>query len=184
MSLDSVKDEIIHVAKVEAKKKIATAKKEVVQIVKDTQAKSVVLEAALKKELKEHEVFSRNKVDASVALEVKKLSFEKKKEVLETTFMKALEKVDAMDAAKRKTFLKALLAKAEGQMPFSVLYCNVKDSKLLGKGNYAITIDDSISGGIIVENKQGTVRLDYTFRTLFEQLRENALQDIAGLLFK
>ena len=40
-----------------------------------------------------------------------------------------------------------------------------------------------MTGGLIAENKDGTVRVDYSFDTMLQTIKENELQSINKVLF-
>ena len=40
-----------------------------------------------------------------------------------------------------------------------------------------------IAGGLVAENKEKTVRVDYSFETLLDGIKENELQNISKILF-
>ncbi|MEK6876839.1 MAG: V-type ATP synthase subunit E family protein, partial [Nanoarchaeota archaeon] len=60
------------------------------------------------------------------------------------------------------------------------VYCNKNDAKLV-KGFKAESSD--ITGGLIAENADGTVRVDYSFDTMLQNVKENELQKISKILF-
>lgn len=183
MSLENVKDEIIRNAKDEAKKVLNNAKKDAKSIVKEAEAQATKVENAAKQDQKADETLKKNKGTVSIQLETKKLLFEKKKEIMQETYEKALKKLEGIDARKKKTIVTTLFNKASEQMKIATIYCNKKDAVLLKKKNIKTVANDAIQAGFIAENKNGTVRLDYTFATLFEGVRENTLQKVANMLF-
>jgi V/A-type H+-transporting ATPase subunit E len=150
---------------------------------KDAEAQAAKVEDAAKQNQKAEETLKKNKGGVSIQLETKKLLFEKKKEIMQETYKKALKKLEGIDAKKKKTIVTTLFKKASEQMNIATVYCNAKDTKLLVKKNIKTVANDTIQAGFIAENKNGTVRLDYTFATLFEEVKENTLQKVANMLF-
>ena len=73
-----------------------------------------------------------------------------------------------------------LLEKAKNDIEVEKIYCNKKDLKLLKEFN-AEAMD--MTGGLIAENKDGTVRVDYSFDTMLQTIKENELQSINKVLF-
>ena len=69
---------------------------------------------------------------------------------------------------------------AKNDIEVAKIYCNKKDLKVL-KDFKAEAAD--ITGGLIAENKEGTVRVDYSFDTMLQNIKENELQSINKVLF-
>ena len=72
------------------------------------------------------------------------------------------------------------MEKAKDDIGGENLYCNKNDAKFMKDFN-AEAID--IMGGLIAENKDGTVRVDYSFDTMLQNIKENELQSINKVLF-
>ena len=60
------------------------------------------------------------------------------------------------------------------------IYCSKKDVKFL-KGLDAKPVE--IAGGLIAENREKTIRVDYSFETLLQGIKESEMQHINKLLF-
>ena len=73
-----------------------------------------------------------------------------------------------------------LLEKAKSDIEVAKVYCSKKDAKFV-KGFDANPID--IIGGLIAENKERTIRVDSSFDTMLESIKEKELQGINKLLF-
>ena len=95
-------------------------------------------------------------------------------------FADARKKLEAFDDKKREAYIKKLLDKAKKEIDLGYVYCNRKDSKFVKdfKAENAEMI-----GGIIAENKERIIRVDYSFDTLLESIKESELQNINKLLF-
>jgi len=113
-------------------------------------------------------------------MESKKLLLEAKKKVVEGVFSDAIRKLETLDDKKREAYTDRLLEKAKKDIEIAHVYCNKKDSKLL-KGFKLEPI--SIAGGLIAENKEKTIRVDYSFETILQGIKENEMQNINKVLF-
>ena len=60
------------------------------------------------------------------------------------------------------------------------IYCSSRDAKFIKE--FDVQSADII-GGLIAENNERTVRVDYSFETLLQSIKENELQSIRKLLF-
>lgn len=192
MALDTVKEEIIASAKAEMKKIVAAAKHDAKQFVAAAEAEAVQLEKRMEEEILAQEQLLKTKATAALALELKKLHFEKKKELLEAVYAQALQRLNRLEQGKKREILQKLLKKASRELAFAVLFCNPVDvrffSQLVQSRQFnlvecCVEPFEDIKSGFIVENKQSTVRVDYTFQTLFTQLKEQSLQEVAKILF-
>ena len=180
MGLETVKEEIIRNAKEQETALIAEARKETSRIMKDAEKKIEELKEKSNAEFnKKVDVIKKQEL-ASTELECKKILLETKKQVIESVFSEAREKVQGLDSKKREDYLKKLLEKAKNDIELANVYCNKKDIELLKDFN-AESVD--IIGGLIAENKDKTIRVNYSFETILQGIKENKLQTINKLLF-
>jgi len=180
MGLEIVKEEILSNAKEQSNSIIAEARKEANRIVREAENKieemKVKSEADIKRML---DTIKRQEL-ANAELENKKILLEAKKEVIESVFSEAKKKLENLDDKKMEAIIKILLEKAKNEIEVAHIYCNKKDTKFL-KGLSVETIE--IIGGLITENKERTIRVDYTFDTILESIQETELQNISKILF-
>lgn len=180
MGLEQVKEEILAKAKAEADIILAEAK------TKANEHKQTV-EKTLKtfKENSAHELkleieAAEKHQEAAVHLEEKKVVMNAKKQILQEVYDKALAAAQNFGIQEKKTFFKAAMKQANAQMDIGIVYCNARDKEILGKEVKTQTMDIN---GLIVENKDTTQRLDFTYASVMERTREKTLQDVAKLLF-
>lgn len=180
MGLEAVKEEILNSAKEEANSLIAEARKEANRIAKEAEKKIEELQAKSESETKKaFETIKRQEL-ASAELENKKMLLEAKKQIIDATFAEARKKLESLDDKKREAIMKKLLERAKSEMEAAKIYCSKRDAKL-AKGVNVQAAD--ITGGLIAENEDGTVRIDYTFDTMLQSIKERELQNISKLLF-
>ncbi len=111
-----------------------------------------------------------------------------KKKAVDKTFSDALKKLEKESSEDRRKRFQRILVKASDEMEVARVYCNklhesdaaeaIKASKINAKIS-----NINISGGLIIENTEETVSLDYSYETLLQQIRESLLADIAAKLF-
>lgn len=180
MGLEAVKEEIIRNAKESYSALIAEARKEANKITRDTEKKIEEMKAKNEEDIKKAIDLMKKQQAAAAELEIKKMVLDSKKQAIEKAFEEAKLKLENMDEKKREPFLKKILEKAGKEIEISHVYCNKKDSKFL-KGMKTENAD--IMGGIIAENSKKTVRVDYSFETMFDSIKDNELQHISKILF-
>ena len=121
-------------------------------------------------------------VISSANLEVKRLRLNKRKELLDQVYNKIYESIKSMPASKAEKLLSVLIAKHEAD---GVRIYSNKNSeaivKKLSSLSYAGNID--CIGGIVLENEDGTVRLDFTYDSILKNVYERSLKQISDILY-
>lgn len=180
MGLEAVKEEIIRSARQQESALVAEARKEANKIMKEAEAKTEEMKAISEADAKKAAEAMKRQALASGEMESRKLVLEAKKQVIENVFSEAKKRLEALDDRKREEFMKKLLEKAGKELEVAYIYYSKKDAKFV-KG---IGVEASpIIGGLIAENKERTIRVDYSFETMLEAIKEKELQNINKLLF-
>ena len=181
MGLEELKNEIIEEAEKRAKQIIEDGKKEADSIT----AKAKEQIKGYKAKLREDEnnlILNLEKMKiAQTRSEIKKQLLDKKKSVIDSVFEEAIKKIKNFPDKKRRQYLENLLEKAKKELDIARIYCSKKDSKFLKDIE---CVPEDITGGLIAENKESTMRIDYSFDTILENIKENSLQEVAKILFK
>ena len=180
MGLETVKEEILNIAKEQANSLTADARKEANRIMREAEKNIEEMKEKSEAETKRMLDTIKRQESASAELENKKMLLEAKKGIIENVFSEAKKKLENLDDKRREAILKRLLEKAKSEIEVGNIYCGKKDSKFL-KGFNVGNVD--ISGGLIAENKEKTIRVDYSFETMLQSIKDNELQSISKLLF-
>ena len=178
MGLERVKIDIVEKARHQASLTLIDAKKKAKEILAEAERR--VAEA---KEISD--ASTRRAIDdlgreetAKAELEGKKELLTARCEIIDAAFMSAKE--DILSSKKTAAIIGSLLRQAQKDLDIAHLYCRPEDVPLV-KGFKAKEMN--ISGGIIAENKDQTVRIDLSYDTLFSLLREQHLDEVARHLF-
>ena len=122
-------------------------------------------------------------VISSANLEVKRIRLNKRKELLDQVYDKTIESIKSMPASKDEKLLsvsdrRSMKPKASG----SIL---TKTQKLLSKKLSSLSYAGNIDciGGIVLENEDGTVRLDFTYDSILKNVYERSLKQISDILY-
>ena len=180
MGLETVKEEILGNAKEQSNSILAEARKEANSVMGKAGKKAEEMKEKSEAETKKILDAIKRQEIANAELENKKLLLDAKKQIIESVFSEAVKKLESFDDKKREAYIKKLLEKAKNDIGIARIYCNKKDMKFL-KGIDAEQAN--IIGGLIAENKEKTVRVDYSFETLMQTIKENELQNINKILF-
>lgn len=127
------------------------------------------------KKLRQQEISSAN-------LEVKRTLLNARKEVLDKVYSQSADLIANMSASKNKELLKAIIDKYQGNG--AKIYSNKDSEKLVTKLSsltYAGNID--CIGGVVIENEDSTIRLDYTYDIILESVNDKSMKQISDILF-
>ncbi|MFP4654336.1 MAG: V-type ATP synthase subunit E [Methanohalobium sp.] len=182
MGLETVVNDIMDVAQAEAAQKKEEADTEASQIIEDAKerAKKIKGDRLAETEVK---IERLNKQEISSAnLEVKRIKLNARKEILEEVYNKAFESVSNLSPQKNEELLKTLLDKYEEYG--AKIYSN-KESEEIVKKLSSLEYAGNIAciGGIVIENSDGTVSLDYTYDTILKGVYDQSLKQISDILF-
>ena len=182
MGLDSVLEEITKEGRAKIEEIRQEARNEADKILKEAEREvEELLEKAKQEAEREAERRKRQEISAT-NLEVKRRLLTKKKEVLDEVLERLREKIANLPEKERKKLLKAILQK-HGDKGVKV-YCSERDQKevkKLSKLEVAGTIE--CIGGVILENEDGSVRLNYTFDEILQQVYEKNIKEVSERLF-
>ena len=179
--IESLKSEIISKAKDDASSIIKEANQEAAKIIKEAESKIESRRRESEEEAKFLIEASKKKALINAEIEAKRMELEAKKSLIEEVFEKAKERIGGIDNSKRNSITNSLYKKACNEIDIGKVYCNKKDSKMF-KGVETSSTD--IIGGLIAESKDGLIRVDYSFDTMLESIKENEIKGVVDALFK
>lgn len=178
MGIDKVKATIIEEAEREAQKIMQEGEKEGEVIIKNAEEKiKEYREKAEEETSRMLEQLEKREI-ARAEFDVKKSKLDKKKKIIDRVFEQVKERIDKASSEKRKAWTKDLLSKAKKEIDVKYVYGNKRDA-IRGIEFKEI----KILGGIIAENKDRTVSVDFRFEEILDEIREKNLQEIAKILF-
>ncbi|MBP2031042.1 V/A-type H+-transporting ATPase subunit E [Methanohalophilus levihalophilus] len=182
MGLETVIKDIIDVAEAKVSETNAGAEAEASEIMEAARqsAKKIMGDRMAQAEsdiqrMKKQEVSSAN-------LEVKRTMLNARKDVLERVYEQAVEIISSMPESKQEDLLKAILEANESSG--TRIYSNKESEELvkrLSSLEYAGNID--CVGGVIIENEEATVRLDFTYDIILKRVYEQNLRQTSDILF-
>lgn len=182
MGLETVVKDIMDNANEDVSKIKAETDSEVLQIIDEARekAKHILGESLAKAEddiklMRQQEISSAN-------LEVKRTILNSRKELLEEVYNRAYDRVSSLPESKNKELLSTLIRTNE--MNGKKIYSNAKSELLvkeLSALEYAGNVD--CAGGVIIENEEGNIRLDYTYDVILKNTSEKFLKQTSDILF-
>ncbi|HEY3360369.1 MAG TPA: V-type ATP synthase subunit E [Methanosarcina sp.] len=120
-------------------------------------------------------------VISSANLDVKRIRLNKRKELLEQVYNRAYESIKSMPASKNEKLLKVLIDEHQAE---GVRIYSTKDSEPIIRKLSSLSYSGNIGilGGIVLENEDRTVRLDFTYDSILKNVYERSLKQISDIL--
>lgn len=182
MSLDKVIKNVLETGKAEAQKIIKEGQQERAKQVKAAQEEGKKL---LLEKTKESEDLLQRMSTQEIArseLESKKIVLGSQKEVLDSVYEKALERL--RNLPQNETLLRSLVAQNQDEIRTGKVYSNEKDAAIaraLVGSNYGGTID--CIGGLVIESQDGQRRIDLRYETKLREIWDDSIKEISDLLW-
>src|SRR2546430_16687275 len=119
---------------------------------------------------------------ARAELESKKVVLSAQKELLDQVYASVLEKLPRLPES--EGLLRTLLQSHAEEWRNGKVYCNARDADLVrsivGK-NFGGTIE--CVGGVVIDNAEGTRRLDLRFETILADIWRDSIKEVAEVLW-
>ena len=136
-----------------------------------------------KQEFEKQLEYVRVQEQSSLELETKRILLNAQKEILEKTYDECLQ---ALHTVPHEQILSSLLKKVKQELPEAVyISSNKRDEPLIRNlSNFKFTETIDCIGGIVVENADKTMKLDFRYETIAATVWEQHLKEIADTLFR
>jgi len=180
MGLEKIKEEILQKAAAAEKAILEEAAVQSSEIRKKAEEKAKQLEHESLQNLQAETKSIENREQSLQNMEAKKMIFEVKKHAIDHVYSEAYSKIKKIPKKEREHIVKTLMEHAKKEIDIGTVYANSVDKEFAAQ--FTVKPAD-IDGGIICESKDGTVRVDYTFATLFHDLREKTIKETSNILF-
>lgn len=184
MALDKVIQAILDDGKKEADRIISEGRQEAKQII--TEAKKEAENIKIKKS-EEATVFAarmKTQETARADIDSKKLVLRAQKETLDEIFDLALEQ---LGEKWRGRLIETTLKQNSSEIRDALVYSNERDRPITERvarthgGKFGGTIE--CVGGLIIENKDRTVRIDYRMETILKDVWDDSVIEVTSLLW-
>ncbi|MCL7475822.1 MAG: V-type ATP synthase subunit E [ANME-2 cluster archaeon] len=182
MGLEDVVNDILEQARSKAAAINAQAEEEAATLIREARSRADEIIQTRQAEVDAFIERMRKQEISSAHLEMKRAALNAKKEILDSVYQSAKDAISSIPAEKNVELLKSILDK-QGSNGTKV-YSNEKDARLIREMTDLIYIGgiDCI-GGLIIENDDSTVRMDYTYDRILEDVSEQSLKQISDILF-
>jgi V/A-type H+-transporting ATPase subunit E len=182
MGLDQVKHEILQDAEEEADRIVEEAEQQAEEIVDEAEEKAEQLKEEAQQEAEEKAEALRRQELASANMEAQRKKLSAKQGVIEDAFERLEERVRDMDTEKKLDLLTDVIE-------------DIKDEITIGRvetsEDLVSELEDRVDAevvatdieGVIIENEDGSMRYDYSFATMLQNVRKNGRKAAASKLF-
>jgi V/A-type H+-transporting ATPase subunit E len=184
MALDNVKKDITGSAEETVRAINAERDAEIARITAEADAVISDMRKKEDKRLKEAIAHLGLQELSSAELESKKIVLAKKKEILSQAFAEALEELESAPPKVRTERYKKMVSAAKNVIKEPKAYC-AKDETIKAEdiGVTSLTKLATISGGLVLESKDGTIRLDMQYRSILQTIWDSEMKRMSEILF-
>ena len=181
MTLQHVKKELLQEAKKEADRILADAEKEITGIKKKVKDEITQYKKEARQHIEEMAKGSEKRILAAANFDAQRLLNTAKKEAVDLLLLKVKQKLTSSSDRERKEFLSKLLEMAKKEISPARVYVAAQDVNLVS-GDFSVKKAE-ISGGLIAETKEGTIRVNLSIEELLQSLREEKSAELNEVLF-
>ena len=181
MGLEQLKQEILKKAEEKAEQIIKEAKEQEKAAVKQAEKRVGEYSKSSEEEIAKLSDMIEKRAKAASELESRKMLLSAKGDITQEVFLRVSKEIAHFDSRKREVHIQKLIERARGRMEIGRIYCNRKDMKFV-KGFEAAEAE--IKGGIIAESKDRSVRIDESYDSILEGIRDRNLQEISKIIFQ
>lgn len=182
MSLEKVIDDILNTGKEEARQIVQQGQKERAEQIKTAKDEGQKLLDSKIKESKNLVERTNIQEMARAELESKKIVLGSQKDILDSIYEKALERLGNLP--QNETLLRSLISQNQSEVGTGKVYCNEKDAALVRSlvgANFAGTMD--CIGGLVIESQDGKMRIDLRYETTLREIWDDSIKEISDLLW-
>jgi V/A-type H+-transporting ATPase subunit E len=183
MGLEKVIEKIQKEGKEKTTSILQDAEKQAAQILQTKQKMVEELSAKKKQEAEKQIESLKTQEESGVEIEAKKIRLNTEKDILNMTYQECLV---ALSSLPHEKIISSLLKRIKEELPEAAyIYSNKRDAPLI-RSLSTLSYEGSIEclGGIVVENKEKTMKLDYRYEMIAETVWDRSLKEIAEKLFR
>lgn len=180
MGLNEIRDRINEDTENEVSKVIEEGKNTASKVIADTKQDMAQQKTKFDEETKAFVEEMEKRAVTDARFEVRKRLLEKKKQILAQVFDEVRKELIRMPDSTREKWIKSILEKVKNELDVKYVYASSRDVKFIPEYNPQ---EAAIIGGVIVENSDKSMRIDYSFDSLLDDIKGQTLQEVAKILF-
>lgn len=191
MGLEAVLEEIRERGRKEVERIRRESQEEITRVLSAAQERAAKIKQAANEEVERQAAYVMNQETSAANLQVKRELLNTQKELLDQVYLRAKELIAGQPESFHREAITNLLKEAKTQIGEGVVHVNSRDRRVLEQvlaqnpefKTFSVGSDADIDGGVIVERKDGSLQLDYSYRTFLDMVWESGLKDASDLLF-
>jgi len=191
MGLEAVLEEIRERGREEVERIKRESQEEITRVLTAAQERAAKIKQAANEEVERQTAYIMSQEVSAANLQVKRELLNTQKELLDEVYQRAKEAIAGLPESFHREAIESLLKEAKTQIQGGIVHVNPRDRKLLEEilaknpefRDFSAGTDVDIDGGVIVESKDGSLQLDYSYRTFLDTVWESGLKDASDLLF-
>ncbi len=191
MGLEAVLEEIRERGRQEVERIRKESQEETARVLTAAQERAGKIKQAANEEVERQAAYIMSQEVSAANLQVKREMLNTQKELLDRVYQHARESIAGMPESFHREAITNLLKEAKTQIQEGVVHVNSRHRKILEEvlsqnpefRNFSMGNDADIDGGVIVESRDGSLQLDYSYRTFLDMVWESGLKDASDLLF-
>ncbi|MEM0449769.1 MAG: V-type ATP synthase subunit E family protein [Methanomassiliicoccales archaeon] len=184
MALERVVEKILENARKDADQLIAAGEKERGVILAQANEAITRRRAESEKSIEESVKRLRQQELSSAELEAKRVVLNTKKEVLDRTFEETMKELARLSQSEKARIYSKILENGIKVVSKPTVYCPRGESPLVSSlPGVGSVIEMDMGPGLVLESRDGLVRLDFQFDTILESIWEKELKNVSGILF-
>ncbi|OPY42855.1 MAG: V-type ATP synthase subunit E [Methanoregulaceae archaeon PtaU1.Bin066] len=191
MGLEAVLADIREKGQQEVQRIRSESQQETSRVLTAAQERAGKIKQAANEEAERQSGYILSQESSAANLLVKREILNTQKELLDQVYKKALVSIGELPESFHQDSIVRLLTDAKKQIPEGIAHVNQRDRKILDRilaekpefRTFSAGKDMDIDGGVIVESRDGTLQLDYSYRTFLDMIWESGLKDASDLLF-
>ncbi len=191
MGLEAVLADIREKGQQEVQRIRSESQQETARVLTAAQERAGKIKQAANEEAERQSGYILSQESSAANLLVKRETLNTQKELLDQVYKKALVSIAELPESFHQDSIVRLLTDAKKQIPDGIAHVNQRDRKILDRilaekpefRTFSAGRDMDIDGGVIVESRDGTLQLDYSYRTFLDMIWESGLKDASDLLF-
>jgi V/A-type H+-transporting ATPase subunit E len=183
MGLEKVIEKIQEEGKEKITSIIQDAEKQAADMLQTKQQMLEELSVKKKQETEKQIESLKVQEESGVEIEAKKIRLTTEKDILDMTYQECL---GALASLQHEKIISSLLERIREELPEAAfIYSNKRDASLV-RSLSTLSYGGSIEclGGIVVENTDKTMKLDYRYEMIAETVWDRSLKEIAEKLFR
>jgi V/A-type H+/Na+-transporting ATPase subunit E len=180
MGIEDIQKEVLSAAEHDAQQLKKDAEKKAREIVAVAKERTEEMRSSAKADLKKATEKERKKAIEAAHFESATGVLKLKKELMDAAIADAKAQLSSIPAEKRKKHIQALIKQAQKDIQVQHVLCSKKDMPFV----QGFKVEEApLSGGIIAENQDRTMRVDLSYNTIFSAIVEERVEEIYTTLF-